>query len=145
MCGCAAGTVHDPGPDRPRLHHHRAEQEVRRDMTCLPVDGGKFLYLATAIDLASGRLAGWAIADHTCTDLVTDALTTAERCRGSLAGAVAHRSRSPMHELGVRRRLPPGQRDPEHERRRQLGGQHACGVRVQSSGSRPAVAVQNRL
>jgi transposase-like protein len=60
------------------------------DITCLPLDGGKFLYLATVIDLASRRLAGWAIADHMRTDLVTDALAAAERTRGSLAGAVLH-------------------------------------------------------
>ncbi len=60
------------------------------DITYLPVDGGKFLYLATVIDLASRRLAGWAIADHMRTDLVTDALAAAERTRGSLAGAVLH-------------------------------------------------------
>nr|WP_107473458.1 IS3 family transposase [Streptomyces sp. NRRL S-813] len=60
------------------------------DITYLPPDGGKFLYLATVIDLASRRLTGWAIADHMRTDLVTDALAAAERTRGSLAGAVMH-------------------------------------------------------
>lgn len=60
------------------------------DITYLPLDGGKFLYLATVIDLASRRLAGWAIADHMRTNLVTDALASAERTRGSLAGAVLH-------------------------------------------------------
>nr|WP_286249356.1 IS3 family transposase [Streptomyces graminofaciens] len=60
------------------------------DITYLPLDGGKFLYLATVIDLASRRLAGWAIADHMRTGLVTDALSAAERTRGSLAGAVMH-------------------------------------------------------
>ncbi|MEU9858917.1 IS3 family transposase [Streptomyces sp. NPDC047974] len=60
------------------------------DITYLPLDGGKFLYLATVIDLASRRLAGWAVADHLRTDLVVDALADAERCRGSLAGAVMH-------------------------------------------------------
>ncbi|MGW6795670.1 DDE-type integrase/transposase/recombinase [Streptomyces chartreusis] len=35
------------------------------DITYLPLVGGKFLYLATVIDLASRRLVGWAIADHT--------------------------------------------------------------------------------
>ncbi|MBD9727518.1 IS3 family transposase [Streptomyces caniscabiei] len=60
------------------------------DITYLPLDGGKFLYLATVIDLASRRLAGWAIADHMRTDLVTDALSAAERTRGSLAGAIMH-------------------------------------------------------
>lgn len=60
------------------------------DITYLPLAGGKFLYLATVIDLASRRLAGWAIADHMRAELVTDALAAAERCRGSLAGAVMH-------------------------------------------------------
>ncbi|MBT1189518.1 IS3 family transposase [Streptomyces sp. CJ_13] len=60
------------------------------DITYLPVSGSKPLYLATVIDLASRRLAGWAIADHMRTELVTDALTVAERTRGSLAGAIMH-------------------------------------------------------
>ncbi|MEJ8632351.1 IS3 family transposase [Streptomyces sp. MS2.AVA.5] len=60
------------------------------DITYLPLDGGKFLYLATVIDLASRRLAGWAIADHMRTGLVIEALSAAERTRGSLSGAVVH-------------------------------------------------------
>ncbi|WP_078585371.1 IS3 family transposase [Streptomyces anulatus] len=60
------------------------------DITYLAVGGGKFCYLATVIDLYSRRLAGWAIADHMRTDLVTDALAAAVRTRGSLAGAVMH-------------------------------------------------------
>nr|WP_106978150.1 IS3 family transposase [Streptomyces violaceorubidus] len=60
------------------------------DITYLPVDSGKFLYLATVIDLASRRLAGWAIADHMRTELVIDALDAARRTRGSLAGAIMH-------------------------------------------------------
>lgn len=42
------------------------------------------------IDLASRRLAGWAIADHMRADLVTDALAAAIRTRGSLAGSIMH-------------------------------------------------------
>ncbi|MCX4969132.1 IS3 family transposase [Streptomyces sp. NBC_00654] len=60
------------------------------DITCLPVSGSKLLCLATVIDLASRRLAGWAIADHMRTELVIDALAAAERTRGSLDGAVMH-------------------------------------------------------
>ncbi|MFD9286535.1 IS3 family transposase, partial [Streptomyces mirabilis] len=60
------------------------------DITYLSVGGGKFCYLATVIDLCSRRLAGWAIADHMRTELVTDALAAAIRTRGSLAGAVMH-------------------------------------------------------
>ncbi|WP_124723541.1 IS3 family transposase [Streptomyces sp. ADI95-17] len=60
------------------------------DITYLPVSGSKPLYLATVIDLASRRLAGWAIADHMRTELVIDALAAAERTRGSLDGAIMH-------------------------------------------------------
>lgn len=60
------------------------------DVTYLPVSGVKPLYLATVIDLASRRPARWAIADHMRTELVIDALTVAERTRGSLAGAIIH-------------------------------------------------------
>ncbi|MFH9671672.1 IS3 family transposase [Streptomyces sp. NPDC017405] len=60
------------------------------DITYIPLDGGKFLYRATVIDLASRRLVGWVVADHMRTDLVLDALAAAERTRGSLTGAVMH-------------------------------------------------------
>ncbi|ESU51437.1 transposase [Streptomyces sp. HCCB10043] len=60
------------------------------DITYLPIEGGKFCNLATVIDLASRRLAGWAIADHMRTDLVTDPLAAAVRTRGSLAGSIMH-------------------------------------------------------
>ncbi len=60
------------------------------DITYLPLDGGKFCYLATVIDLASRRVAGWAIAGHMRADLVTDALAAAIRTRGSLAGSIMH-------------------------------------------------------
>ncbi|WP_432009606.1 IS3 family transposase [Streptomyces bacillaris] len=58
------------------------------DITYLPVSGPKPLYLATVIDLASRRLAGWAIADHMRTELVIDALTAAEKTRGNLTGVI---------------------------------------------------------
>ncbi|MFF8918739.1 IS3 family transposase [Streptomyces sp. NPDC015032] len=60
------------------------------DITYLSVGGGKFCCLATVIDLCSRRLAGWTIADHMRSELVTDALAAAIRTRGSLAGAVMH-------------------------------------------------------
>jgi transposase InsO family protein len=69
---------------------HEPNTKYVGDITYLPMDGQKFLYLATVIDLASRRLAGWAIADHMRTGLVIDALSAAERTRGSLAGAVMH-------------------------------------------------------
>lgn len=61
------------------------------DITYLPVGDGRFLYLATVIDLCSRRLAGWSIADHMRTGLVIDALQAAARTRGGrLDGAVFH-------------------------------------------------------
>lgn len=66
------GSTPDPGP-----------QPV------LPMPGDP-LYLATLIDLASRRLAGWTIAGHMRTGLVINALVAAERTRGSLAGSIMH-------------------------------------------------------
>jgi transposase InsO family protein len=60
------------------------------DITYLPLGIGSNLYLATVIDCFSGRVAGWAIADHMRTELVEDALEAADSLRGSLAGAVFH-------------------------------------------------------
>ncbi|MFG2007440.1 IS3 family transposase [Spirillospora sp. NPDC048911] len=61
------------------------------DITYLPIGGGKFLYLATVLDLGSRRLAGWSIADHMRTELVVDALQAAARTRGGhLDGAIFH-------------------------------------------------------
>lgn len=47
------------------------------DITYLPTGDGRFLYLATVIDLPSRRLAGWSNADHMRTEAVIDALRAA--------------------------------------------------------------------
>jgi transposase InsO family protein len=62
------------------------------DITYLPISDGKFLYLATVLDLHSKRLAGWSIADHMRTELVTDALRAAAAARGAtgLDDAIFH-------------------------------------------------------
>ncbi|MZG12601.1 IS3 family transposase, partial [Streptomyces sp. SID5914] len=61
------------------------------DITYLPIGDGQFLYLATVLDLCSKRLAGWSIADHMRTELITDALKAAAATRGGrLAGAIFH-------------------------------------------------------
>jgi transposase InsO family protein len=61
------------------------------DITCLPVGEGRFLYLATVIDLYSRRLAGWSIAEHMRTELIADALKAAAATRGgNLRGAIFH-------------------------------------------------------
>jgi transposase InsO family protein len=60
------------------------------DITYLPLATGSNLYLATVIDCYSGRVAGWAIAEHMRTELVEDALRAADALRGSLTGAIFH-------------------------------------------------------
>ncbi|GAA0930444.1 hypothetical protein GCM10009560_34910 [Nonomuraea longicatena] len=61
------------------------------DITYLPVSGGRFLSLATVVDLYSRRLVGWSIADHMRTELVVDALQAAAHTRGGrLDGAIFH-------------------------------------------------------
>ena len=52
--------------------------------------GEGWLYLASVLDLGSRRLAGWEMADHMRTELVSSALERALELRGSLAGALFH-------------------------------------------------------
>jgi transposase InsO family protein len=63
------------------------------------------MYLATVIDLFSGRLIGWSIADHHRAELVRDSLAAAVAVRGGdVAGVIFHSDRgSGIH-------LPPGRR-----------------------------------
>ncbi|WP_302893281.1 IS3 family transposase [Actinomadura luzonensis] len=85
------------------------------DITYLPVGEGRFLYLATVLDLASRRLAGWSIADHMRTELVSDALRAAAATRGSLHGRIFHADHGAQYtsaefaavceELGVRQSM----------------------------------------
>jgi transposase InsO family protein len=82
-----------PVPDLLQRDFTAAEPNTRYvgDITYLPVGGGKFLYLATVLDLGSKRLAGWSIAEHMRTELVIDALKAAAATRGGhLRGAIFH-------------------------------------------------------
>jgi transposase InsO family protein len=66
-------------------------QKYVGDITYLPVGEGRFLYLATVLDLCSKRLVGWSIADHMRTGLIADALRAAAGTRGGdLRGAIFH-------------------------------------------------------
>ncbi|MDA2807854.1 IS3 family transposase [Nocardiopsis suaedae] len=67
------------------------------DITYLPVEGGRFCYLATVMDLYSRRLVGWSVAEHMRAELVVDALEAARRERGSLKGAVFHSDRGAQY------------------------------------------------
>lgn len=82
------------------------------------MDRGKSVYLATVVDLASRRLAGWVLADHMRTGVVTDALAAAERCRGSLAGAILRIDHGAQYQPCVHRRLPQNRCPSVHERDR---------------------------
>jgi transposase InsO family protein len=83
-----------PVPDLLRRDFTATEPNMKYvgDITYLPIGGGRFLYLATVLDLCSKRLAGWSIADHMRTSLVTDALRAAAAARGAqgLRGAIFH-------------------------------------------------------
>lgn len=82
-----------PVPDLLRRDFTASEPNTKYvgDITYLPIGDGQFLYLATVLDLCSKRLAGWSIADHMRTELVTDALRAAARTRGgTLDGAIFH-------------------------------------------------------
>lgn len=64
------------------------------DITYIPVGESGFIYLATVIDLFSGRLLGWSIADHHRADLVADALAAAVAVRGGrVDGVIFHSDR----------------------------------------------------
>ncbi|WP_376775816.1 IS3 family transposase [Nonomuraea jabiensis] len=112
----------------PELSHHKVPDLIKRDFTApapnrryvgdityLPVGEGRFLYLATVLDLGSRRLAGWSIADHMRTELVSDALRAAAATRGSLHGAIFHADHGAQYtsaefakvcaELGVRQSM----------------------------------------
>ena len=64
------------------------------DITYIPIGESGFIYLATVIDLFSGRLIGWSIADHHRADLVADALKAAVAARGGrVDGVIFHSDR----------------------------------------------------
>ncbi|MGI8329972.1 IS3 family transposase [Actinomadura scrupuli] len=67
------------------------------DITYLPA-GGRWMYLATVIDLYSRRLVGYSMADHMRADLVIDALHAAVRSRGcNVTGVIFHTDRGSQY------------------------------------------------
>ncbi|MEU6894924.1 DDE-type integrase/transposase/recombinase [Streptomyces sp. NPDC046557] len=79
-------------------------------------EGWLYLATATAIDIASRRVVGWATADHLRTDLVADALRAACRQRRHTRPVILG-SRLPAHQPAIHR---PGNR----VRRSTLGRAH---------------------
>jgi transposase InsO family protein len=56
--------------------------------TYVPVGESGFMYFATVIDLYSGRLVGWSVAEHMRAELVRDALAAAVAARGGSVNEV---------------------------------------------------------
>jgi transposase InsO family protein len=71
-----------------------------------------WLYLATVIDIASRRVAGFALADHLRTDLVAGALANAVAARDPAPGAVFHSDRGCSTPRPRSLRLPGTARSP---------------------------------
>ncbi len=106
MASSARTCVAVSGPRSRTRPRHRPRDLIARDFTAqhvnarwcgdityLPV-GGRWLYLATVINIASRRLVGWSIAPHMRTSLVIDALTAAVPARGGqVSGVVFHSDR----------------------------------------------------
>lgn len=66
----------------------RPDEKWCGDITYVPVGASGFVYLATVIDLYSGRLVGWSVAEHMRAELVHDALAAAVAGRGGRVGGV---------------------------------------------------------
>ncbi len=82
----------DPIPDLIRRQFSAEEIDQRwcGDLTEIPTDDGK-LYLATVLDLASRRLAGFAMREHHDSALAKAALCMAAAVRGGdVAGVIFH-------------------------------------------------------
>jgi len=89
----------------------RINQRWFGDITYLATWEG-WLYLATVTGIASRRVAGFALADHLCTELVADALANAVAARDPAPGVIFHSDpRLPVHLRRLRRprRRLPGQ------------------------------------
>jgi hypothetical protein len=76
------------------------------DITYIATGEG-WLYLASVLDIGSRRLAGWAMAGHMRTELVTAALEQALELRGSLAGAICHSDRGSQPNISRASTRPP--------------------------------------
>jgi transposase InsO family protein len=87
-----------PAPDLVGRDFTAAEPNTRwvGDITYIKTWDG-WAYLATVIDLHSRKVVGWAMADHTRTDLVTDALEMAINRRDPPGKAIFHSDRGTQY------------------------------------------------
>lgn len=103
-------TEQDPQAKTAHIKNHMLDEDGRRDFTstvpgtrlCGDITylrtGEGWLYLATVIDLCTGMVIGWSMADHMRAELCTEALAMA-RDHGRLAGggAIFHSDRGSQY------------------------------------------------
>ena len=76
----------------------RPDEKWCGDITYVPVGESGFVYFATVIDLFSGRLVGWSIAEHMKAELVRDALAAGVAARGGeVSGVIFHTDRGSQY------------------------------------------------
>jgi transposase InsO family protein len=75
------------------------------DITYLPLQNGRFCYLATFQDKFTRRIVGWQVSERMTAQLVIDALNRARR-RGLIKrNAIIHTDRGSQYACGEYRRL----------------------------------------
>jgi transposase InsO family protein len=76
----------------------RPDEKWCGDITYVPVGAAGFVFFATVIDLYSGRLVGWSVAEHMRAELVRDALAAAVAARGgAVSGVIFHADRGSQY------------------------------------------------
>ena len=76
----------------------RPDEKWCGDITYVPIGECGFVYFATVIDLFSGRLVGWSIAEHMRAELVQGALAAAVAARGgNVDGVIFHTDRGSQY------------------------------------------------
>jgi len=76
----------------------RPDEKWCGDITYVPVGAAGFVFFATVIDLYSGRLVGWSVAEHMRAELVRDALAAAVAARGGdVSGVIFHSDRGSQY------------------------------------------------
>lgn len=76
----------------------RPDEKWCGDITYVPVGESGFVFFATVIDLYSGRLVGWSVAEHMRAELVHGALAAAVAARGgNVEGVIFHTDRGSQY------------------------------------------------
>jgi putative transposase len=87
------------------INVERPRQVLISDITYLPLQDGKWAYLATWMDLFSRKIVGWAVAASMTAELVIDALKKAILRERLQAGLILHSDRGGQYVDAELRRL----------------------------------------